>query len=269
MRLGISTFAYAWSIGVPGFPVPEKPVGALDFLKEAAMLGLHLVQFGDNLALHELSEQELNDIRIFSLNNDLAIETGTRGLKDGIVDRYLHIASYFSSRILRIVIDQKGYEPAIPEIIGMLKKWEPVARTLGVIIAVENHDRFTCDDLIGIIKAVDSPFVRICLDTVNSFGALEGPAVVIDKLAPFTENVHIKDFKISRPYHNMGFIVEGTPAGSGSFDLSLIVNNKAVKAETAVLELWTPPEADIEMTIKKEKSWIIESLVNLSGLFNT
>ena len=57
------------------------------------------------------------------------------------------------------------------------------------------------------------PYVGICLDTVNSFGSLEGPEVVIETLAPYTVNLHIKDFDIRRTDHNMGFTIFGTPAG--------------------------------------------------------
>ena len=39
MQLGIGSYAYAWSIGVPGHP-PAQPMTAFDLLDEAARLGV-------------------------------------------------------------------------------------------------------------------------------------------------------------------------------------------------------------------------------------
>ena len=59
MKLGISTYAYAWSIGtVTGCP-PRKPLRLSGFLRRCAEKGVSLVQIADNLPLHPLSEEEL------------------------------------------------------------------------------------------------------------------------------------------------------------------------------------------------------------------
>ena len=73
--------------------------------------------------------------------------------------------------------------------------------------------------LADIVTSIDSPNVGICLDTVNSFGSLEGPAVVVEALGPYVVNLHVKDFSIRRHDHNMGFTLTGTPAGQGQLDL--------------------------------------------------
>ena len=49
-------------------------------------------------------------------------------------------------------------------------------------LAIENHDRFNSTTLVEILERIDSDRVGICLDTVNSFGALEGPEVVLENL---------------------------------------------------------------------------------------
>ena len=270
MKAGISTFAYSWSIGVSGSALfPAHPMTAVDFITSAKCLGAHLVQFGDNLPLHTLNSDELTELFNFAQSNSIDVQVGTRGLRDDIMETYLQLAEYFSSDILRIVVDLKGYEPSIKEIVTILKRWEPQAKLKNVVIAVENHDRFTCDTLVAIINAVGSPFVRICLDTVNSFGALEGPDLVVGKLAPYTVNVHIKDFTVKRLESNLGFIVQGTPAGSGVLNMDLIINNSQLCADTAVLELWTPPEATIDETIIKEKAWVQQSFNYLSTILRT
>ena len=66
----------------------------------------------------------------------------------------------------------------------------------GVVIAIENHDRLKAKQL-AVIAAALPATVGICLDTVNSMGALEGPEVVVEtRSRPDTENLHLKDFAV-------------------------------------------------------------------------
>ncbi len=107
------------------------------------------------------------------------------------------------------------------------------------------------------VRAAESPRVGICLDTVNSFGALEGPAVVVENLGPLTVNLHLKDFAVRRAGHKMGFTVEGTPAGDGRLDIPWLLGRlrELGRDPNAILELWVPPEADLEKTVAKELEW--------------
>ena len=102
----------------------------------------------------------------------------------------------------------------------------------------------------------------ICLDTVNSFGALECPEQVIAELAPFTINLHYKDFTIERLSHMMGFQITGTPAGKGMLDTEKLLSILKEKecASSVILELWTPFTETVETTILKESKWAEESI---------
>ncbi len=111
-------------------------------------------------------------------------------------------------------------------------------------------------------------WVGICLDTVNSFGALEGPQVVVDTLGPLTVNLHVKDFTIFRASHMMGFTVEGRPAGQGKLDIPWLLGElkRHGRECNAILELWTPPESSLDETIRKEQQWAEESVTYLRKL---
>jgi len=134
-----------------------------------------------------------------------------------------------------------------------------------VILAIENHDRFTTAQFIELLRRVDSPCARICLDTVNSFGAMEGPGTVLDALLPFTVNLHVKDFVVRRRSHQMGFEIEGAPAGQGRLNIPDILRRLEVfqPAASAVLELWTPPAPTIEETVAREQTWALQSVAYL------
>ena len=267
MKLGVSTYAYAWAVGLPGHP-PPRPMDHFAFLQRAAELGVGLVQIADNLPLHLLSEGRLDALEAEARRLGMAVEIGTRGLDHGLLRRYLQLCRRFGSPILRTVIDVPGDEPPLEEVIRRIRAIVTEFEEAGVVLAIENHDRFRARDFARIIQEVNSPSAGICLDTVNSFGALEGPEVVVEALAPHTVNLHVKEFDIRRADFVAGFIIEGKPAGRGRLDIPWLIRQlrRHGRDPNAILEQWPYPEADVEATIRKEHEWALESVRYLGPL---
>jgi sugar phosphate isomerase/epimerase len=261
-QLGIGTYAFAWAIGVANYDRPQQPMDAIAFVRRCAKLGVRLVQIGDNIPLHSLSDTELDKLQSTVHDLDIAVEIGTRGIAPEHLRRYLQIAQRFSSPILRIVVDTADQHPAVPDIIYTLQSIMPEFEAAGITLAVENHDRFKAATLAEIIEAVQSPNIGICLDTVNSFGALEGPDVVIETLGRYVVNLHVKDFTIARLSHNMGFSLTGTPAGQGMLDVLLLLKrlHDFGRDFNAILEVWTPFTGEVEATIANEATWVAASI---------
>jgi len=281
VHLGIGTYTYTWAIGVPGY-APARAMGAVDLLERAAALGVRWVQFADNLPLHRLSEDELRDVERAAAAHDIAIEVGTRGIAPDSLRAYLALAERLGSPILRLVFDTADHRPDADEIVNALAPLLPDLARAGVTLAVENHDRFTVRELLALLDRIEregnsradsardcsrggAPLVGVCLDTVNSLGALEGPEAVVESLGPRVVNLHIKDFIIGRPDHAMGFKVEGRPAGRGRLDVPWLLGRLAAygRDPNAIIELWTPPQATLEETIALEDTWARESVANM------
>ncbi len=267
MRLGISSFTYTWAIGVPGH-LPERPMNAIGLLDRAAKLGVHLVQIADNLPLDQLSSSELDAFAKRAAELDVNIEVGTRGIGHDNLRTYLGLAERLESPILRVVIDTAAHHPDADEVVDIIKGIVPEFKRAGVCLAIENHDRFKATTLADIIEHIGSQHVGICLDTVNSFGALEGPEVVLEALGPLTVNLHVKDFTIFRASHMMGFAVEGRPAGQGRLNIPWLLKELSSLGlgPNAILELWTPPEETLSATIEKENAWAVTSVEYLRTL---
>jgi sugar phosphate isomerase/epimerase len=261
MRLGISSYTYTWAIGVPGSP-PAHPMDALGLLLKAADLGLGLVQYADNLPLDELSYSQIKRLDQMALERSIGIEVGTRGVAPNHLLTYLSLAERFGSSIVRIVVDRADHHPSEAEIVASLRAVMPDYERAGVCLAIENHDRFRARALTRLLEQIDSPSAGICLDTVNSFGALEGPEAVLAELGPWVVNLHIKDFTIGRPEHKMGFTVEGRPAGQGRLDVPWLLETLCGlgRDPNAILELWTPPQEDLAATIALEDRWAAVSV---------
>ncbi|WP_435747755.1 sugar phosphate isomerase/epimerase family protein [Microbacterium sp. PMB16] len=259
MRIGIATFARTWEIGVPGFPQPERRLGPWDMVMQASDAGLSLVQFSDNLPLENIDD--VKGFARFADEHGISLEAGTRGCRVDNLRRYLALAEQVRSPFVRVVLDSAGDEPDLDEVVRRFGEVRDEYVRAGVTLAVENHDRFRVEELVGLIERCGD-WVGICLDTVNSFGALEGPDIVVDALAPHTVNVHLKDFEVVRAAHGMGFFVEGRALGDGRLDTPGVLDAVARfgRAETAVIELWTPYDGDIESTVRTEREWAERSI---------
>lgn len=267
MRVGLGSYALDWSIGVPG-QEPRDPMDTAAVLEFATSESVSVVQIADNLPLHTSSPEVRGDLKDRADRAGIAVEVGIRGIQPENLARYIPIAAEFGSPILRAVIDAKDFHPSIPETAGIIRDAAPLLERHGVILALENHDRFKAREFVRIIRESGGTPVGICLDTVNSFGALEGPELVIETLIDYVVSLHVKDFRIYRPSHNMGFILEGTPAGEGMLDIPGILRMLGERNIdcNAILELWPTPEATPDETAEKEKEWVRKSLRYLKDL---
>ncbi|MEZ4832503.1 MAG: hypothetical protein R2873_10985 [Caldilineaceae bacterium] len=109
-RLGLGTYAYAWAIGVPGYPVTE-PMDGFAFLHRAADLNLPLVQIADNLPLDALSTATLQALVNEAQRLGLEIEVGTRGIAPDHLRRYLLKIAMADRRSCARRIDTSTHHP--------------------------------------------------------------------------------------------------------------------------------------------------------------
>lgn len=261
MKIGVGSYTFTWAVGVPGYDVP-KPLNATKLILRAIELGATVVQFADNMPLDILPEAQLDEIIALARDRNIAIEVGARGLTPERLARYVEIAERMGSDIVRFVIDAAGYEPSPREVIEVIMPFVGILEEKNIKLALENHDRLSCADFVEIITGCDSPNVGICLDTVNSIGVPEGTKEVVRRLAPYTVNLHIKDFSITRADHKMGFKIEGVPAGQGKLDIpALIAGLRAFgRCNSAILELWTPYGPTMKETLQRESDWAAHSI---------
>jgi sugar phosphate isomerase/epimerase len=267
MQLGISTYSFPWSFQAGDF-APAEPFTFKNLLLTAEKKGIRYVEFGDNYPLHKLTSEQLIKLKQTSDGLEISLRTGTRGLTVSNITQYVAIARNVNSPFLRVVIDDADHHPTEAEVIEIIINLIPLLKQENVQLLIENHDRFKAQTLRRIIESTDPEWVGICLDTANSIGAGEGIHEVVEVLSPYTVNLHIKDFKIERKKHKMGFIVTGCVAGEGMLDIPWLLKEvgRHRKCETAVLELWSEPRETIEETIKMENEWADKSIDYLKTL---
>lgn len=267
LEIGIGSYTYTWAIGVSGYEA-EAPMTAFELIAKASELDVTVVQFADNIPLDSFSDEKLLEMLQFAKRKSIKLEVGSKGLTPECLKRYIAIAQTLHSGILRFVIDENDYQPSPEQVVNIIRPFIPALEVANLCLALENHDRLKAVEFVQIIKACNSPYVGICLDTVNSLGIPEGTSEVIRELLPYTVNLHVKDFIIERLEHKMGFKVEGVPAGKGKLNIPFLMQElrDLGKCKTAILELWTPFGTTLEETIARENNWAIESIFYLNQL---
>ena len=270
IAFGISSYAYPWAIGVTGHS-PPVPMTAEQLLREAQQLGAHRLQLADNLPVHQLADDAWNNLVRGAQQAHVQLELGLRGLRPDQLHTYLTLAQQCRSPFVRVVIDDKGYEPRHDEIVRVIREVLPAYRQARVRLAIENHDRFRAHELVAIIAATDADYVGICLDTANSLGADEGIWEVAQTLAPHTLNLHVKDYRIERLDHQMGFTVRGAPAGAGQTPVGWLLETLRAhgRCQSATLEVWSAPLSTIEATIAQERTWVAQGSTYLRHALST
>lgn len=261
MKLGIGTYTYMWSIGFPGAQ-PAVPLDALGLLRKAHELGVRVVQFGPNLALSEVSKDRLLAIVTFAREAGIELELGTRGLNTQHLRAQLQLAARLDCKLVRTVPElDDGSVPSHAGLVECLGKIIPDLERHHIRLALENGN-LPAQNLGDTLDAFASPWLGVTLDTANSLAIPEGTRQVVKALARHTMCFHVKDFVVERVWHRMGFVVEGRPAGQGQMNLPWILRelNCAKVEANAILELWPPPQADIQSTTALEQEWAEESI---------
>ena len=262
MQLGISTYSFPWRIGIKNF-TPPTPLTPHELLQYAAEKNIRFVQFGDNYPLHTLSPDQLDELKMQANRLRVHIQVGARKLTVDNILLYIPIALQLQTDFIRIVIDDEDYFPTESAVIEIINRLVPYLQRTQLVLAIENHDRFPVQTLKNIIESTNRDHVAICLDTANSLGAGEGLGEVLAVLAPYTINLHIKDFIVERLNHKMGFRISGCIAGTGILDIPSLISklDKYGRCHSAILELWSDPGSTMEETIEKE-ALLVEKSIN-------
>ena len=261
----MSSYTYPWAVGVAK-SMPQQPLTAMGLVAIAAELGVPVVQIADNLPLHALDVEALDALDEAARVASVSIEVGTRGIGADNILRYLALATRLGSGLLRVVLGGPDGEPTPTEAYKFLLPHRARFVDAGLTLAIENHDHHPSADLAALVCRLGEDWVGICLDTVNSFGALEGPEQVVANLSPYVVNVHVKDFVVRRSNHNMGFVIEGAPVGDGQLDVPWLLRQLEGRTFSSIIEMWMPPEATVAATVAKQREWAERSVHYLRKL---
>ncbi|POT58568.1 sugar phosphate isomerase/epimerase [Citrobacter amalonaticus] len=149
----------------------------------------------------------------------LYCEIDTRFTTPEAINKAVEIASALNADVIRTYMFRRGdYDPlAYPGIIEQLKSLVPLLKKHRIRLAIENHEDETADEIINIVKAVNSVWVGAHCDIGNGMMAWEEPVDTVRKLAPYAYSTHFKDHIVTQDGEEL--VVCGMPVGEGSIDI--------------------------------------------------
>jgi sugar phosphate isomerase/epimerase len=98
----------------------------------------------------------------------------------------------------------------------------PIVEKHRMRLGIENHKDWRVDEQVALLKRYSSEYVGVTLDTGNNLSVLDDPMETVEKLAPYTFNVHFKDMAVEET--PVGFLMSEVPLGDGLLDLRRMVN---------------------------------------------
>ncbi|MGQ9635992.1 MAG: sugar phosphate isomerase/epimerase family protein [Bryobacteraceae bacterium] len=87
---------------------------------------------------------------------------------------------------------------------------------------METPKDWTVDEQLALTRKYSSEYLGVCLDTGNNVSLLDDMMEVIEKLAPYTFNVHLTDMAVEE--YEDGFLLSEVPLGEGMLDMKRIVD---------------------------------------------
>jgi len=257
MKLGIGSYSFPWAIGVAG-TAPAQPLTARGLIAKALELNVRVIQFGPNLKFDRHDCQAARQA-------GLEVEIGAVSLD---LEEWIKLAADTGAQVLRTVIQEEAVD--VPPLGWIEKKLRSLVKPLeetGLRLALENSV-VPAAQVRAMLDNIGHPALGVTLDTANSLAIGEGWREVLEELAPYTYCLHVKDYRVVREWHRLGFRVVGTPAGQGLLDIPALLDTlrRAGSRCNAILELWCPEQATLAETIAQEEQWVQESIQYLRFL---
>jgi 3-oxoisoapionate decarboxylase len=262
--IGLGSYAFFWQ----QTDRVAAPLGLVDVLERTRELGVDLFQICDYAPLLTMTDPELRDAALAARRLGIRIELGTKGVVTEHLTTFLRLAELFDAELVRSMVYAPGFRPSLDEAAALLGEVMPDYESAGVTLALETYEQLPTADLVGLVERVGSDRLGICLDPANVVAGLELPRDAVERCAPLTRNVHVKDFAFARQDGWVGFTYSGAPLGEGLHDYPHLL--AAVRPEAngvnEIVEHWLPWQGDPETTVRAEVAWTTTALDYLRSI---
>lgn len=264
MKRGIGSYAFRYAIGYGSLPSQER-MTLPRLLEYCNTEKVGVIQVCDNIPLHKLTDTELQDSLTLSEKYGIELEIGTTGFSCSHLKKYLEIAKFFHSKVLRTVLNA-GNENGREDISQQIRQLIPFLESSSIYLAIENHFDLTPFDLHQLIEKINHPLVKICIDPLNSISLLWGRQETFGHLKQHIVSAHVKDVKVERK--GAGFLITGCPLGEGVASVAdYIAQVYGVNPKCNIfLEQWMDPRDTIKQTIDEEQKWVTDGLIYLNQI---
>ncbi|MET0783176.1 MAG: TIM barrel protein [Leifsonia flava] len=256
--IGLGTYAFFWQHSSR----VSEPLSLIGAFERTRALDVDLFQICDYAPLLTMSDSELDAAAAEARNLGLKIELGTKGIDPAHLANFLRLAGVFDAELVRSMVYSPDFRPSLDAASEILDGVMPSFEAAGVTLALETYEQVSTTDLVGLVERVGSDRLGICLDPANVVAGLELPKDAVNRCAPHTRNVHVKDFAFARQDGWVGFTYSGAPMGEGLHDYPHLLDTVRPEARgiNEIVEHWLPWQGDPETTVQAEIAWTATTL---------
>jgi 3-oxoisoapionate decarboxylase len=235
VKVGIDSYCYHRFFGevYPQQQAPPRRLSLEDFLSRARELDVDGVSL-ESCFFPRFDSSYLAGIkklldgfgfdRVYAWGHPDGLEGGLneRAYEDMVAS--IEHARAIGADVMRVVgsslmFRNQPHQPQLERLTRMFSDAMKLAEKSGVRLAVENHIDFNSDEMLSLIRAVDSPFLGINFDTGNFVRLLDDPIKGMEKLAKHVYATHIKDLKPQKGVAaDEWYFFSCTPVGDGIVD---------------------------------------------------
>jgi sugar phosphate isomerase/epimerase len=149
----------------------------------------------------------------------------------------------------------------------LIAKALPIAERHRMPLGIENHKDWRVDQQVELMEQYSSEYLGVCLDTGNNLSVLDDPIETVEKLAPYTVNVHLKDMAVEETA--TGFLLSEVPLGEGILDMKRIVDTIRRAKPDVYFSLEMITRDPLEVPCLTDKYWATFDDVNGVALART
>ncbi|MGK9118389.1 sugar phosphate isomerase/epimerase family protein [Olivibacter jilunii] len=235
MKIGIDSYCFHRLFGEV-YPMQDAPDQRLSFETFLAQLDEFEI---DGVSLEscfiprfnpeylKAVKQQLDNLgldRVYAWGHPDGLEGG-KNLKalDELIE-HIEYAHQIGASVMRVVGSslQFRFEDHRKQLDLLTEQFEQavkVAKKYDIKLAVENHIDFNAEEILELVKRIDSKYFGVNFDTGNFLRVLDDPIQAMQKLAPYVYATHIKDLlPVKGVPVNEWYFFSCVPTGEGLID---------------------------------------------------
>jgi 3-oxoisoapionate decarboxylase len=202
---GLNPYGLTYHLGLQGAGGPRANLtgaGLEGFIAIAVELGAGAIEIFDPW-LRALSDDQLAALRD-RLQGLGLVPIVSSGLMMGPFESALRSARALGASTIRFGLTTvlcgdrhalgDGWRELVASVGKSLAEYGPRAAEQGATLAIENHQDFGSDELVGFCEATRG--IGICFDMGNTFPVAEAPLDFTARIAPHVRHLHLKDYRV-------------------------------------------------------------------------
>lgn len=231
LTVGLNPYGLTYTLGLQGAGTSRAnpdPQGLDGFIAIAGRIGARMID------LHGpwLTGQEAGGLAALRdrLEGAGLIPVVSAGLPHSGVEQALEAAAALGATVVRTALTtvlcgdraaRADWDDSVARLRADLIRLAPMARDLGLTLAIENHQDFTAEELLAFCHE-GGEGLGICLDTGNSFPVAEAPLPFAAKVAPKIAHVHLKDYRVQMT--DQGYRLVRCAIGDGAVPVAEVLD---------------------------------------------